>query len=82
LRLYEQATGWLGWTPDVALHATAGEITAALDGKISFIRASNGQEPWPEKAPKQRPNVAAKMKAWLAGVKAAQEAKGVVKDGD
>lgn len=62
--MFEQATGWLGWSPDVAKNATAAEIQAALDGKVSFIRASNGQQPWPD-AQTKKPDVASKMRRWL-----------------
>lgn len=36
-RLFEIATGWLGWTPDEAWNATIPEIIAARAGRASLI---------------------------------------------
>ena len=36
-QLYQIATGWLGWTPDVAWKATAAEITEAYKGRSDMI---------------------------------------------
>ncbi len=40
--LYQFATGWLGWTPDQALSATADQITEAHKGFVAKHRALNG----------------------------------------
>jgi hypothetical protein len=37
------ATGWLGWTPDIALDTPISQINLALAGKIDFIKKTN---PW------------------------------------
>lgn len=40
--LYQIATGWLGWTPDQALSATADQIIEAHKGFLAKHRAMNG----------------------------------------
>ena len=41
-RLYKIATGWLGWTPEVAWTATASEIIAAFKGRTEMLQAIFG----------------------------------------
>ncbi len=40
--LYEQATGWLGWTPEAAWNATPTEIERAFSGHVAKLKAING----------------------------------------
>lgn len=40
--LYRLATGWLGWTPDVALDATPTEIMEAFKGREAMLQAIFG----------------------------------------
>ncbi|WP_200475098.1 hypothetical protein [Azospirillum argentinense] len=35
------ATGWLGWTPEVALDTPIPLIELALDGRTDFVRRTN-----------------------------------------
>lgn len=39
-------TGWLGWTPEVALTTPLQQINLALEGKIDFLKKTN---PWGSK---------------------------------
>lgn len=41
-RLFEIATGWLGWSPDQAWDATPGEILAAQKGRLELLQAIFG----------------------------------------
>jgi len=47
--LYRVATGWMGWTPQVALDATPSEILEAYKGRIEMMKAIFGSadEPTP-----------------------------------
>ena len=45
------ATGWLGWSPEVALNATFPDIQLALDGKVDFIAATT---PGAKRKPRRR----------------------------
>ena len=40
--LFEQATGWLGWSPDHAWYATPREIEVAMRGHIAKLKAIHG----------------------------------------
>ncbi|WP_034996940.1 hypothetical protein [Beijerinckia mobilis] len=54
-KLFQIATGWLGWTPEVALNATVPEIEAAYKGRIDMLKAifaSNDAENKQEEARK------------------------------
>lgn len=42
------ATGWLGWTPKVALKTNVNQIRLAFEGKLDFVRKTN---PWGEAEP-------------------------------
>lgn len=67
-RLYRIATGWLGWTPEVAWTATATEITEAFKGRTEMLKAifGSGEEAKPEAA-EQTPEVFnSKLSAVLA----------------
>lgn len=35
------ATGWLGWTPSVALHTPICQLRLAIAGKVDFIKTTN-----------------------------------------
>ena len=35
------ATGWLGWTPEVALDTPLSQLALAIDGKLDFLRKTN-----------------------------------------
>jgi hypothetical protein len=70
VELFKYATGWCGYTPDVALDTTICNLELALEGKFDFIRKTN---PWrtqkdidEENAskPETRDNIAKKMQAW------------------
>lgn len=39
LLLFEGATGWLGWPPDVALDTPMGWVAVALRGRLRMMRA-------------------------------------------
>ena len=41
-RLFEIATGWLGWSPDQAWNATPAEILAAQKGRLELLKAIFG----------------------------------------
>lgn len=52
--LYENATGWLGWTPEQAWNATPTEIARAYAGHVAKLKAihGSGEDDKPtEKAP-------------------------------
>lgn len=40
--LYENATGWLGWTPEQAWNATPNEICRAYAGHVAKLKAIHG----------------------------------------
>jgi hypothetical protein len=40
--MFGVATGWLGWSPDVAWSSTVPEITISIAAKIDFIQMQNG----------------------------------------
>lgn len=42
-QLYRIATGWLGWPPGTAWHATPAEITEAMEGHVEKLVAMSGQ---------------------------------------
>jgi hypothetical protein len=64
--MFQFATGYLGYTPEVAMHTPMPQILLALDGRIEWLRKTNGVED-------EKPaNPAEKLKAMMA-------AKGTVK---
>jgi hypothetical protein len=72
------ATGWLGWTPEVALDTPLVQINLALKGKIDFLRKTN---PWgsseeraeePEDWRQQKPDPEGAARKLMAFVKAAK----------
>jgi hypothetical protein len=72
-RLFGIATGWLGWTPDTAWHATPAEIIAAHKGRLEMLKAIYGgddQAPAPDK-PK---NLADKVRGLMRGLGAKRAA--------
>ena len=40
--LFKKATGWLGWSPEVALNATPAEIVLAYQGRLDMLKAIYG----------------------------------------
>ena len=40
--LYRIATGWIGWTPEVALNSTPTEIMEAYKGRLDMLKAIYG----------------------------------------
>lgn len=70
MELYQYATGWLGYTPDVALDTTVGNLELAIDAKFDFLRKTN---PWRTQKDVDEENfnksigpenVARKLQAW------------------
>lgn len=56
------ATGWLGWTPEVALTTSIPMIELAIDGKIDWVKRTN---PWggaEEVEPTKQEEVADRLK--------------------
>lgn len=41
--MFRLATGWLGWTPDVALSTPLSQLNLAIAGKVDFVKKTN---PW------------------------------------
>lgn len=41
-KLFEIATGWIGWTPDTAWEATPAEIEAAMKGRLDMLKSIFG----------------------------------------
>ena len=63
-QLYRIATGWLGWTPDVALDATPVEIMEAYKGRLDMLKAVFGGGDEDESAkPAKKPQSADHFKA-------------------
>lgn len=64
--LFEVATGWLGWSPEQAMHTPIPQITLALKGRVDWARKTNpfgGGEA--EQPPESDVDVAAKLRAAL-----------------
>ena len=40
-QVFETATGWLGWTPEVVLNTPISQINLALKGRIDFVMKTN-----------------------------------------
>lgn len=54
------ATGWIGWTPEVAWRATVAEIMAGVNARVRWQQMCNGVEE------KETPDMkASKLKAFL-----------------
>lgn len=52
-RLFGIATGWLGWTPDVAMNATVSELIVATKAHFEMLKVVHGLRPSKEsKKPK------------------------------
>ena len=63
--LFRYATGWLGWTPPVALGASIFHIELALDGRVDFLRSTS---PWgaaAEENPTEKAAVAGQLASAL-----------------
>lgn len=50
---FEQATGWLGWTPETAWNATPTEIDRAYSGHIERLKAIHGSSEGDKQAEKR-----------------------------
>lgn len=48
------ATGWLGWTPEIAWHTPIPQIYAAQKGLLDWTRLQNGDDPYETPAQKLR----------------------------
>ncbi|MDN5850306.1 MAG: hypothetical protein L0H63_11850 [Nitrococcus sp.] len=59
---FSVATGWLGWTPEVALGTPIPQIELALEGRIEWVRKTN---PWGSGDPAPAPPVSERLKAAL-----------------
>ncbi len=53
------ATGWLGWSPDVALTTPIPQIILARDGLVDWHRLLNGEKP--ESMKDQKPPVSERL---------------------
>jgi hypothetical protein len=51
--LFGIATGWLGWTPEVALHTPMPQIYVALKARVRWLAIQNGR-PDPDETPADR----------------------------
>jgi hypothetical protein len=61
--LYRIATGWLGWTPEVALDSTPVEIREAYKGRLDMLRAIFGGDDADKPTPAKRPRTADELRA-------------------
>ena len=70
--MFKYATGWLGWSRDVALNAPFVDIELALEGKVDFLLATTpGAKPrkkW-DKKPKSQAELKSKIKAAFSAFK-------------
>lgn len=41
--MFQTATGWLGWSPNVVLNANIEHLRLAIAGKVDFVKKTN---PW------------------------------------
>lgn len=64
-RLFELATGWLGWTPADAWDATPSEIVRAYKGRVAMLKAIFGGE---DKTALKAPATVAEARAKFKGV--------------
>jgi hypothetical protein len=58
--LFGMATGWLGWSPEVAWRSTVAEIRVAVKARVRWQQMCNGVEE--EETPDMK---ASKLKAFL-----------------
>ncbi|GFM89324.1 hypothetical protein PSCICO_47230 [Pseudomonas cichorii] len=62
------ATGWLGWSPDVAWHTPLPELFLAMDAKIEWARITNPfSQPVQTQAKPKPATVAQKLRMALTG---------------
>jgi hypothetical protein len=69
-KLFRIGTGWLGWSPEITLNATATEIIEAYNGHIEMLRAVNGGGDETSSRPTDRPENATLDRDGLASLKA------------
>lgn len=55
------ATGWLGWSPEQALHTPIPQIVLALEGRTEWHRKTHGI-PDPEPQATAKPDVALRLR--------------------
>lgn len=70
--MFKYATGWLGWTPDIALDTPIPLIELALDGKLDFVRRTDpfrSADGKPAPPPPDKGKVAQGLAAFLRGRK-------------
>lgn len=73
-RLYAVATGWLGWTPELAWSTPLPELFLAMDARIEWAQMTNpfgSGKPGPKKVKPAPSTVAAKLRQVLTGRQAA-----------
>lgn len=66
--LFRYATGWLGWTPEIAWNTPIPELLMALESRIEWVQLTSpfGGAKSGEK-PKQAKSVADKLRAVFSG---------------
>lgn len=72
-RLFGIATGWLGWTPEVAWNATPAEIVAAHQGRVEMLKAIYGSGDQ-AKAPAKPEKLSDKVRGLMRGLGAKRAA--------
>lgn len=65
--LFGVATGWLGWTPEVALNTPIQQIHVALKARIEWVAMCNGQSPTSEAPADRIKNQLRKLRASKGG---------------
>lgn len=60
------ATGWLGWSPALAMRTPIPQIELALEGRLEWVRRTN---PFGSGEEKPKPSVAERLKAAFKGAK-------------
>lgn len=56
--MFKVATGWLGWSPEVALNTPIPQIELALEGRFEWVRKTN---PFGGGEEKPKPSVAERL---------------------
>ncbi|MFC0709222.1 hypothetical protein [Azorhizophilus paspali] len=61
------ATGWLGWTPDVAWRTPIPELLVAMDARVEWANMTNPFGGKPKKKPESPEEKRVRIKAALRG---------------